>query len=153
MTNKTAILLTKPRFVLVYPLRIVALADTFNYHYLNNTIEQAVKEAVLYHFNNRLSQCQCSTIFNSASGAVQNDTEPEYPIEMKLELVSSIELMPTDVSDSLIKLAANKNQCELNAVNRTVECGHRKREINSLLRVSDLWVELEDKREPVEHSK
>lgn len=151
MTNSTTNLLTEPRFVLVYPLRIVALADAFDYKYLNNTIEQAVKEAVLHHYSNRLSQCQCSTIFNSANAAIQNASQPEYPIEMKLELVSSIELMSTDVSDSLIKLAVNKNQCELNNVNKTVDCGNKKRAIDSLLRISDLWVELEDKREPVEH--
>jgi len=139
-SNATEVL-DKPIFALFYPVKIVAISDPFNFEYLNNTLEQALKQAILMHFAGRMKHCDVKTV---SSSEYENSSKPTYPINMRLELESLVELFTEDVDNALIHFAANKNQCELDDQNKTVNCLDKRKEPSSLLRVSDFWIKLEN---------
>ena len=128
-------------FTLLYPAKIVAVSDHFDFkHFLNNTLEQIFKQAILKHFEGHLPtiDIKIAKITNALSSA-------HLPINFTLELITSVELLASDVTISIAELAVNTDEkCQLDVSNKSVTCvnGGPKNDFESLYRVSDLWIQL-----------
>lgn len=123
-------------FHLFYSGTIVASAGPIDFNLLNNTLEQAFKQAVLKHFESRLSHIIVTTIVR------KSEAENRFPIRFTLELTTSfIELLAEDVTKSLAEYAVNSQQCKL--LNQSIKCTDESNDFDSLYRVSDLWIKLD----------
>ncbi len=77
----------------------------------------------------------------------------QYPINLKMEISSKIELFFSEVIDAFKQFAINENQCELDkTTNKTIVCFKMNRKSSSLLRISDFWIQLED-NDPISNRK
>ena len=55
----------KKLYTLVYPITIIGALDSFEHDLLNNTFEQAFKQAILKHYDGRLDHCEVITLENT----------------------------------------------------------------------------------------
>ena len=65
-----------------------------------------------------------------------------YPILITLQLISYYQILNYDISQSLFECAINKQHCEVKVDNSKVGCFNIKKDIDSLLRIEDMWLKL-----------
>ncbi len=132
-------------FHLFYSATLVATAGPIDFSLLNNTLEQTFKQAVLKHFDSRLDHLVVATTARNSTAHNQ------LPVRFTLELTNNFhELFAEDVTKSMAEFAVNSQQCRL--ANASVVCVDASNEFNSLYRVADLWLSL-DQGLPKEKSK
>ncbi len=122
-------------FHLRYSATIVATSGPVNFNLLNNTLEQIFKQAILKHFDSRLANILVTTSARNTTG--------HLPMRFTIDLTTHLhELIAEDVTRSISEFAVNSEKCQL--VNSTVTCSSSaSNEFNSLYRVSDLWLSLD----------
>jgi len=123
------------KFRLSYPFEIAAIAGSFDFTFMNNTIEQILKQAILKYYDGKLEHVLVKT--------VQSTDTNKFPIKVSVVFESNVAISELDVSESIIGFSVNKELCKLDSKNGSVVCYEDEvKGSDSLLRLVDVWLRL-----------
>ena len=126
---------------LTYSVTIVAAVGQVKPDYVENTIEQLLKHAVLRHFDGKLKKLEVK--IENVTHLQENCTECLFPMKLRIVFKSYFELTQKEITESLSEDAINKNKCSVDKKKTIVECSSILKDSSSLIRLSDYWIELD----------